>query len=1030
MNISTWSIRNPIPTILLFILLTAAGWIGFKGMKVQNFPDIELPNVVVTAMLPGAAPAQIETEVARKIENSLASITGLKHIYTKIQDGQATITAEFRLEKSLSAATEDVRDAVNRVRSDLPGALKDPIIAKFDLSGQPILTYTIASDRMDEESLSWFIDNDVSKQMLGVAGVGRVARVGGVQREISVELDPAKMAGLNVTVAEVSRRLQQIQQEASGGRSDIGSAEQSVRTIATVQTAGEIAALDISLNDGRKVRLDQIAKVRDTIAERRSAALINGKSAIGFEITRSKGAGEMDVNAGVQKVLTQLREKHPDLDIKEAFNFVKPVEDSFTGSMYLLIEGAVLAVIVVLIFLRDWRATFVSATALPLSVIPTFFGMYAFGFTLNVVSLLSLALVVGVLVDDAIVEIENIVRHMGDGKSPKEAAIEAVEEIGLAVIATTFTLIAVFLPTAFMSGVAGKFFVQFGWTAAIAVFVSLVVARLLTPMMAAYILKPSNKHEVKEGWVMRNYLKAVRICLEYRWFTLVVAILFFVGGLSLVMLLEKGFIPPDDLAQTQVTLELPPGSRFEQTYALAEQARLLIAQNKEVKLVYTAIGGGSAGADPFMAGGASEARKATLLVQLTDRSERKKSKQDIESELRTAAMQVPGARVGVGFGGAGEKYVIGLISDDGDALLKTAQAVERDLRTIPGIGGVKSTASLQRPEIIIRPDSQKAADLGITTAAIADTVRVATIGDYDQAIAKLNLSQRQIPIMVRLAAESRKDLGTLERLSIPGKGGNHPLNSIASIDIDSGPAQIDRYDRNRIVQIEIETNGIPLGQMVELSKALPAMQSMPANVKQIELGDVEGMQELFASFGLAMLIGVFCIYSVLVLLFKDFMQPLTILVALLLSIPGAFLALLIANKALTMPSLIGLIMLMGIATKNSILLVEYAIMAMRDHGMSRIDALVDACRKRARPVVMTTIAMGAGMLPIALGFGVDPSFRSPMAVVVIGGLITSTFLSLLVIPVAFTFVDSIEHLPSQLRSMWRGKASKTAVEPQ
>jgi multidrug efflux pump subunit AcrB len=1019
MNISTWSIRNPIPTILLFILLTGGGYIGFKAMKVQNFPDIELPNVVITAVLPGAAPAQIETEVARKIENSLASINGLKHTYTKIQDGQATITAEFRLEKSLSAATEDVRDAVNRVRSDLPGALKDPIISKFDLSGQPILTYTLTSNKMDEEELSWYIDNEVSKLMLGVAGVGRVARVGGVQREISVALDPAKMSGLNVTVAEVSRRLQQIAQEASGGRSDIGGSEQSVRTIATVSSATEIAALDISLNDGRKVRLDQIAKVSDTIAERRSAALLDGKPAIGFEITRSKGAGELDVNEGVQKALKQLKKNRPDFSITEAFNFVKPVEDQFYGSLYLLIEGAALAVLVVLVFLRDWRATFVSATALPLSVIPTFIGMHALGFTLNVVSLLSLALVVGVLVDDAIVEIENIVRHMGNGKSPKDAAIEAVEEIGLAVIATTFTLIAVFLPTAFMSGVAGKFFVQFGWTAAIAVFASLVVARLLTPMMAAYMLKPSKQHETKEGWVMRHYLQAVRWCLAYRWITIFAAALFFAGGIYLARFLETGFIPPDDLAQTQVTVELPPGSRFDETFAAAEQARKIISQNKDVKLVYTAIGGGSAGADPFMAGGASEARKATLLIQLSDRSERKKSKQDIETELRDAVATIPGIRAGAGFGGAGEKYIIGLISDDGDTLTKTAQALERDLRTIPNIGGVKSSASLQRPEVIIRPDAKKAADLGITTAAIADTVRVATIGDYDQSVAKLNLSQRQIPIMVRLAAESRKDISTLERLGIPGKAGNVPLSSVASIEIDSGAAQIDRYDRSRIVQIEIETNGIPLGKMVSLASKLPTLEALPANVKQIELGDVEGMQELFASFGLAMLIGVFCIYSVLVLLFKDFMQPVTILVALILSVPGAILALLVAQKALTMPSMIGMIMLMGIATKNSILLVEYAIMAMRDHGMTRTEALVDACAKRARPVVMTTIAMGAGMLPIALGFGVDPSFRSPMAVVVIGGLITSTFLSLLVIPAAFTFVDSIERLPAKFAEFLR-----------
>ncbi len=1021
MNISTWSIRNPTPTILLFILLTGIGMMGFKAMKIQQFPDIELPNVIVTASLPGAAPAQLETEVARKIENSMSSLNGLKHTYTKIQDGQVVITAEFNLEKSITSATEDVRDAVSRVRSDLPAALKDPIISKFDLSGAPILTYSLASNRLDEASMSWFVDNDVTKAMLAVPGVGKVARVGGVNREIAVEIDPSKLASLRVTAAEVSRRIAQIQQEASGGRADIGGAEQSLRTIATVQSASELGQLEISLNDGRQVRLNQIATVTDTIAERRSGAFLDGKPVVGFEITRSKGAGEVQVYTGIKTALAKFKTEHPDLTVTEAFNLVDPVQDGYEGSMLLLVEGAVLAVIVVFVFLRDWRATFVAATALPLSVIPAFIGMYFLGFSINTVTLLSLALVVGVLVDDAIVEIENIVRHLGDGKSPMDAAIEAVEEIGLAVIATTFTLIAVFLPTAFMSGVAGRFFVQFGWTAAIAVFASLIVARLLTPMMAAFILRPA-KHQPKESAFMAWYLRVVRWCLRHRWWTAFVTVVFLVGSVVLIVpKLQTGFIPPDDLSQTQIKLELPPGSTYAQSLKAAEQARTITKANKEVELVYTAVGGGSAGSDPFMAGGASEARQATLLVRLTPRQSRSKNKQDIEAELRTALDVIPGARINVGFGGAGEKFIVGLVSDDSATLTATANQVERELRTIPGIGNVKSSASLQRPEIIIRPDNAKAAQMGVDAAAIAETVRIATTGDYDQGLAKLNLPQRQIPIVVRMPASARTDLGTLERLSIPGKLGPVMLGSVANISIDSGPAQIDRYDRSRNVQIEVELNGQPLGAVSGAADALDSLKNLPPSIKRAELGDIEGMNELFASFGLAMLIGVFCIYAVLVLLFKDFLQPITILAALVLSFPGAFGGLLIMNKALSMPSMIGLIMLMGIATKNSILLVEYAIMAIRDNGMERTEALIDACRKRARPVIMTTIAMGAGMLPIALGFGVDPSFRSPMGVVVIGGLITSTFLSLLIIPLAFTFVDDIERF---FKRLFKGSSSQ------
>ena len=496
MNVSTWSIRNPIPAVLLFIMLTLFGLMAFKGMKIQQFPDIDLPTVTVTATLPGAAPAQMETEVARKLENSVSTLQGIKHIYTKVQDGTAIVTVEFRLEKPTQEAVDDVRDAVSRIRADLPGDLKDPVIAKVNLSGAPILTYTVASTRMDDEALSWFVDNTVTKSILSVRGVGAVSRVGGATREIRVELDPARLLALRATAADVSRQLRQIQQEASGGRSDVGGIEQSVRTIATVQTAEELGAMEITLADGRRLRLNELATISDTVGEQRSAALLNGKPVVGFEIVRAKGAGEVDVTDGVRATLEKLKADHPDISITEAFNFVDPVIENFEGSMTLLIEGAVLAVLVVWLFLRDMRATIVSATALPLSIIPAFGVMYLMGFSLNVVTLLSMSLVVGILVDDAIVEIENIMRHLRMGKTPFQAAMEAADEIGLAVIATTFTLIAVFLPTAFMAGIPGKFFVQFGWTAAIAVFFSLVVARMLTPMMAAYILKPPTKANI------------------------------------------------------------------------------------------------------------------------------------------------------------------------------------------------------------------------------------------------------------------------------------------------------------------------------------------------------------------------------------------------------------------------------------------------------------------------------------------------------------------------------------------------------
>ena len=1013
MNLSTWSIRNPIPSLLLFILLTLLGLMSFRAMKIQNFPDIDLPTVIVTAALPGAAPAQLETEVARKIENSIATIPGIKHIYGKIQDGSVAVTAEFRLEKDVSQAVDDVRDAVSRIRADLPQALRDPIVSKLEISGTPVLTYSIASGRMDEEALSWFVDNEVTRALLTVPGVGKVARVGGVTREVRVELDPALMQALDVTAAEISRRVRQVQQESSGGRATIGGREQAIRTIGTVATAAELARLDIPLLDGRHVRLDEVATVTDTIAERRSAALLDGEQVVGFEISRSRGASEVSVAEGVRDRLRELKAEHPDIEITEAFNFVEPVESSYVGSLNLLFEGAVLAVIVVFLFLRDWRATFVAATALPLSIIPTFAAMYFMGFTINVVTLLAMSLVVGILVDDAIVEIENIVRHLGMGKTPKEAAMEAVEEIGLAVVATTATLVAVFLPTAFMTGVAGMFFKQFGWTAAIAVFASLLVARLLTPMMAAYLLRPATEAP-RDSWLMTRYLRWVGWCLRHRFLTSLAAAAFFVASLLLIPLLPTGFIPPDDLAQTQVTVELPPGSTFAQTYDVAEQVRVKLKADPDVHQVYTAIGGGATGSDPFAIGGAPEARKATLLLNLSPRKGRDSTKQQIEDRLRAAVATVAGIRTTVGFGGAGEKLIVALTGDDGQALAETSRAVVREIRGIEGLGNVTSSAALTRPELVVRPDVARAADLGVTSEAIAETLRVATAGDYEQSLAKLNLAQRQVPIVVRLPEQARDDLTLLERLKVPGNGGNVPLANVASLEVDAGPAQIDRYDRSRNVLLEVELNGQALGDVLSKVDRLPTLANLPPGVKRAELGDVEGMRELFESFGLAMLIGVACIYTVLVLLFKDFMQPVTILAALPLSIGGAFVALLLTGKGFSMPSLIGLIMLMGVATKNSILLVEYAIVARRDHGMDRTAALLDACHKRARPIIMTTIAMGAGMLPIALGLGVDPSFRSPMAMAVIGGLVTSTFLSLLIIPVVFTFIDDLIVLARRL----------------
>jgi multidrug efflux pump subunit AcrB len=1020
MNFSAYSIRNPIPAVLLFILLTLAGLIGFRGSPIQDFPDIELPLVTVDATLPGAAPAQLETEVARKIENAVAVLQGVKHVYTRILDGTVSTSVEFVLEKNASDAVSEVRDAVGRIRADLPGDLRDPAISKASTAGRPVLVYAVSSARLDEEALSWLVDNTVARRLVSVRGVGQVKRLGGVVREVRVELEPRRLAALGVSALDVSRLLRQVQQEAPGGRGDVGGGEQAVRTIATVGTAAALGALELPLPDGRRIRLDRIASVTDTTAERRSVALLDGKPVVAFEVMRSRGAGEVAVADGVKAAIAELAAAQPGVDFAVAVDNSGPVLENFEGSMHVLYEGALLAVIVVWAFLRDWRATLVSAAALPLSVLPAFLGLSLFGYSLNTVTMTSLALVVGILVDDAIVEIENIARHLRMGKTPLQAALEAADEIGMAVIATTFALVAVFLPTAFMAGIPGKFFKQFGWAAVLAILASLVVARLLTPMMAAYLLKPRPHETSADGPVMRAYLRAVAWCIRHRLLTALASAAFFVGSLALVPLLPTGFVPPADRGQTLVTVELPPGAALAETLAAAESVRKALAELPDVRQVFSSVGGGASG-DIFAQGAAAEARRAVLTLALTHRTERAVTQQVVEARIRERLAGQPGVRLTVGPQDTGVKMQLVLRSDDAAALAGAARAVERDLRTLRGIGNVSSSASLVRPEIIVRPDSARAADLGVTAAAIAETVRVATAGDYDASLPKLNLGERQVPIRVRLPDASRADLAELARLTVPGSRGPVLLASVADLSIDSGPAQIDRMDRSRNVVLEVELASRQLGELHAEAMRLPSLASLPPGVVLAEQGDTQEMQLLFESFGLAMSIGVLCIYMVLVLLFRDFMQPATILAALPLSIGGAFVLLLLTRQSFSMPSLIGLLMLMGIVTKNSILLVEYAIEARR-RGMARTEALVDACHKRARPILMTSLAMGAGMLPIALGWGTDPSFRAPMAIAVIGGLVTSTLLSLLVVPAVFTWIDDLARLPGRLRRGRRAPA--------
>jgi len=1017
MNISSWSIKNPIPSVMLFVLLTLGGLTSFVALNVQDIPDMDLPAVTILCSLPGAAPAQLETDVARKLENAIATIQGLKHITTKIQDGSVSFIAEFRLEKSAQDAVNDVRSAVSMIRADLPATMHDPIINKLDLGGGTILAYSVNAKNADDETLSAFVDDVVAKRLLAINGVGSVNRVGGANREAGVALDPFKLRALGITVADISNRLQRVLGESSGGKSDLGGGEQAIRTLTGIKSVDELRTLELTLPDGQRIRLGEVANVEDTVSEPRAQALLNGKPVVGFEISGSKGGDQIAVAKEVQTALNELEKLYPQMRFTETFNLVAPVQEAFNGSMEMLYDGALLAVLVVWFFLRDFRATLISAFALPLSAIPAFLGMVYFGFSLNVITLLALSLVIGILVDDAIVEVENIMRHLRKGLPPLEAAREASNEIGMAVIATTLALVAVFLPTGFMGGTAGLFFRQFGITATLAILASLAVARMITPMMAAYLLKINAEHQEIEGPVKKAYLQAVRWCLKHRLLTMGAAILFFVGSLALVSQLPAELMPPDDDPQTQVSVELPPGSTLAQTGAAAEAARKLVAAVPYVDSIYTTIGGGSAGNDPAAAQSGGSVNKATLTVLLSSKN-RPVLKSVIEKNINQALAALPGVRTKVGLGGGGNKYVLELSGDNPDALASAADAAIKDIRTIPGFGAITSSAALVKPEITVRPDFAKAAEMGVSTEDIAETLRISTVGDYAATAPKLNLAERQIPVSIKLIPEARQDLSILEQLSVPSSKpeiGAVTIGEIAEFGFSGGQSTIDRYDRSRNINLEIQLAGLSLGAATQTVSNLPSIRNLPPGIKQIGVGDAEEMQEVFASFGIAMVAGILCIYCVLVLLFKDFLQPITILAALPLSFGGGFVALLLTGKSLSMPSLIGLIMLMGIATKNSILLVEYAIAARHELGNDRTAALLDACRKRVRPIIMTTIAMAAGMLPIAIGTGTaDSPFRSPMAIAVIGGLATSTFLSLFVIPVVYTYIDDFENFMRRL----------------
>ncbi len=1037
MNFSAWSIRNPVAPILAFFVLVVLGWQSFNSLPITRFPNIDVPIVSIAVTQSGAAPAELETQVTKEIEDAVAGISGVDHIESTITDGSSTTAVIFRMEVPTTQAVQDVKDAIDRIRGDLPTTIDEPIVSKIDVEGQAIQTFSVSSPGMTLEELSWFVDDTIKRAIQGKSGIGRVDRYGGSDREIRIELNEDRLNSFGITAADVNGQLRRMNLDLGSGRGQVGGSEQAIRTLGDTRDVASLANTMISLPNGRFVRLSELGTVTDTYEEPKSFSRFNGHPGVTFAVFRAKGASEVTVAETVARTLDEIRTKHPDVAIEMVDDSVYFTYGNYEAAIHTLMEGALLAVIVVMLFLRNWRATLIAAVALPLSAIPTFWVMELLGFSLNLVSFLAMTLATGILVDDAIVEIENIERHIHTGKTPYRAAIDAADEIGLAVIATTFTIIAVFVPVSFMPGVPGQYFIQFGLTVAVAVFFSLLVARLITPVMAAYLMKPTDVggHHGDEGFMMRQYTRVVRFTTK-RWYTrystLLAAIVLTVGSVvALVVFVPGSFLPPEDNSRVSLSIELPPDAMLADTERTTTEIYNRIKDIEGVE-------------DVFVLGGASpkgdlELRRAavTVLLQKLDHSllnkvvndvigrtpligqylpklapaGRTKPQSQIEKEIYTRLQEIPDVRV-TKLNDRGERDLsFNLLSSNEADLDKAVAILEAELRRDPLLANVSPDGALPRPELQIRPRDEQMSRLGITTAQIAEVIRVATIGDIDAQLTKIALDGRLIPIRVQLDRDFRTDLAAIRNLKVQtASGATVPLSSVADINYSEGPSSIKRYDRYRVVKLGAD---LPVGVALDTASArfreIAAEAKLPATVEFRESGDAEVQAEMQQSFGNAMLLGLMMVLVVLILLFKDVIQPFTILLSLPLAIGGVAAGLILTQNALSMPVLIGILMLMGVVTKNAILLVDFGI-EMMHHGMDRTLAMVEAGRKRARPIVMTSIAMSAGMLPSALGVGEGGSFRAPMAIAVIGGIIVSTVLSLVVVPSFFLIMDDLSRL--------------------
>ncbi|MEM8639239.1 MAG: efflux RND transporter permease subunit [Cyanobacteria bacterium P01_G01_bin.54] len=1044
MNFSAGSIRRPVPTLMGFIVLILSGLLALTQLEIDESPNIDVPVAQVTVSQVGASPTELETQVTKIVEDAVASLNNVDEINSFVRDGRSQTIIQFLLETDTDRAVNDVRNAIAQIQQELPAEADPPVIERLTFAGDIILSYAVVSERRSLAELSELVDEVIAPELLKVEGVAQVDRVGGVDREIRVNLNPDRLLAYGITATQVNDQIRAWNTNLPAGQSTVAGSDRNIRTLGSADSVERLRRYPIVLPSGTSIALESLGSVEDGLAEVQREALLNqatdtgdtetvapapvapetlstetfstetvshNQPIVAFSALRSTGSSLVSVETGVQAAVQELTPLLPsDVQLQLLFTRAVDIRASYQSTISALVLGSLLTVVVVACFLRDWRATLITATALPLSILPTFWVIEQLGYTLNSMTLLGLALAMGNLVDDAICMIENIDQHLSRGKPPFQAALDASQEIGLAVIATTATIVGVFLPVAFMDGIPGQFFQPFGITVVVATLFSTLVAVTLTPMLSAYLLQPKVQPRMGEPGIaaprpewasppsqrkLQPYRRLLTWSLHHRLLTLAIAVLLFFGSLQLVPLIPTGLFGGQDYGITKLIVQLPPGSPLAQTRQIVTATADRLRQNPNVKTLFADLRG-------------SEADLFTILIP---REQRQLSLEEFQTAIRPQLQQVPGATISFesqGAGGEDSDLVIRLTSNDPQALTDVANTLEAQMREIPGLVEFTASTNLVKPEIRVEPDPVRAGDLGVSVQSIARTLSLAAIGDIEANLAKFDLPDRQIPIRVQIDPDRRDDLNTLKNLQIPNQNGRLvPLTAVATVRLGSGPAEIDRFNRSRQITIGANLDGISLGDAYQAVQALPVLQNLPPGVEEQPAGDTKIMQDIFSSFAQALAASILCIYGVLVLLYNSFMLPVTILAALPLSVGGALLALLITQKELGLFALIGIILLMGLVTKNAILLVDCTLANQRQ-GQPQFHALVTAGVTRLRPILMTTFSTIAGMLPIAFELGADGGVRSPMAIAVIGGFTTSTLLTLVVVPVFFTYIEGYQ----------------------